>query len=192
LIEAHLANYAEIPTDLGGVAGRVEQPEGDLPPENITVFGRYHRWSGTMIARFNASHRADVEIAPGGNMSFEREILLGLGGFDPGFEGNGYFFETDGSLRVVEAGFRIVFDPRAQVKHLMAPRGGARVTSKAEHTYSYVKNGIRLYRKHSPAAGLPLFILKQGAYVLAKSAYNFDPRIAGRGLAAIKNALIEG
>lgn len=183
LVEMHVENYENAPTNLGGVAGRVEQPQGDLPPEQIHVFGRYHRWSGRITARFNAQRRQQVQIAPGGNMSFYRRVLLEVGGFDEGFGGNGYFFETDGSLRVSQK-YNMVFEPRASLKHLMAPAGGARIQDKAVHTYHYVKNGIRLYRRHSPSLGVPILALRMIAYVIAKALYNFNFKILFQGARA--------
>lgn len=189
LVERHLANYKKANSPgampLGGVAGRVLQPDGDPDPRTIGVFGRYHRWSGTITARFNATRESDVEISPGGNMSFYRDVLLNVGGFDLGFGGNGYFFETDGSLRVHRAGYRIVFDPKAELRHLMAPAGGARIRDKSVHTYHYTKNGIRLYRRHSPVLALPWLVSRSILYVMAKAAYNRDFRILFRGLKGI-------
>jgi glycosyltransferase involved in cell wall biosynthesis len=182
LVEFHLENYEHAQEDLGGVAGRVEQPQGDLPSEQIRNLGKYHRWTGRITARFNATKKADVQIAPGGNMSFYRYILFETQGFDEGFGGNGYFFETDGTYRVYKKGYRIAFDPRAQVKHLMAPAGGARIRDKSVHTYFYVKNGIRLYRRHSPTLGYPLVAARMLFYVAAKAAYNLNPRILFKGL----------
>lgn len=191
LVEMHLENYLEEGKDaspqLGGVAGRVEQPQGDLPPDQIREFGTYHSFSGRITARFNATRKAQVAIAPGGNMSFYRRILLETRGFDEGFGGNGYFFETDGSLRV-SSQYRIVFEPRATLKHLMAPSGGARITDKAIHTYHYVKNGIRLYRRHSPIWGAPLISARLLSYVIAKAIYNGNLKILTQGL----KALLEG
>lgn len=186
LIEMHLENYQKDP-ELGGVAGRVEQPSGDPDPERIRVVGRYHAWKGTITAHFNSLKPCDVDIAPGGNMSFRRSVLQSVGGFDRGFDGNGYFFETDGSLRVSRSGFRMIFEPRATLKHLMAPAGGARIRDKAEHTYYFVKNGIRLYRRHSPSLIVPVLALRSLFHVLAKSAYNRDLRILRRGLCAVRD-----
>jgi hypothetical protein len=67
----------------------------------------------------------------------------------------------------------------------MAPMGGARITDKAIHTFYFVKNGIRLYRRHSTSFGLPAFCLKMTAYAAAKSVKNQDPRILSQGIRAV-------
>jgi GT2 family glycosyltransferase len=191
LIEMHLENYRDNDPTLGGVAGRVDQPSGDLDPNKISpkTVGRYHPWSGKSSGHFNFNRRCEVQTAPGGNMSFYRRILLQTGGFDLGFEGNGFFFETDGSLRVHQAGYKIVFDPRATLTHLMAPAGGARVKDKAVHTYYFVKNGIRMARRHSPLFALPFIYLRLIAYFTAKALYNRNSRIFSQGCLAFARGL---
>jgi GT2 family glycosyltransferase len=184
LVANHLRHYASVP-GLAGVAGRVDQPHGDLDPSSIREIGRYGRWTGSVRGNFNARRSAVVQIAPGGNMSFRREALLGVGGFDLGFDGNGYRCETDACLRVSAAGGKIVFDPEAGLKHLMAPAGGCRITDKSIHTYYYVKNGLRLYRKHSPGVGVPWFVARMVGYVALKSLYNGRKDILARGLKAV-------
>lgn len=191
LIEMHLENYRDDDPRMGGVAGRVEQPSGDLDPDKISPLqvGRYHPWSGKSSGHFNFNRRCEVQTAPGGNMSFYRRVLLETGGFDLGFEGNGFFFETDGSLRVFQAGYKIFFDPRATLKHLMAPSGGARVKDKAVHTYYFVKNGIRMARRHSPAIALPWIYLRLFGYFTAKAIYNRNTRIFSQGCLAFARGL---
>jgi GT2 family glycosyltransferase len=184
LIRAHLANY-EADSSLGGVMGRVEQPRGDLPPGEIREVGGFHPWSGRVIGHFNAKTRSDVSVVQGVNMSFRRDVLAALDGFDLGFVGNGYFFEADMSLRVKAGGRKIVFDPQAMLTHLMAPAGGTRVKNKAVHTYFFVRNGLRLIRRHSPKAAQPLITMRMVGYLAAKSAYNLDPEILSLGLKAI-------
>ena len=195
LIERHLKNYEEsspLGTSLGGVAGRVEQPSGDPDPLQVKFSGRVHPWSGTVVAHFNSLNRQEsVDFGPGGNMSYRKEALVLAGGFDEGFDGNGYFFEPDLGLRVVRAGFRIAFDPRASLKHLQAPRGGCRITDKAEHTFYFIKNGTRLLRKQIGAGRIPRaarrwvltgWIIRSALYSLAKALYNGNFRIAQSGL----------
>jgi len=194
LIEEHVAAFTEEAVADGqvSVAGRVEQPSGDLDPAKIREVGRYWRWTGLFAANFNARKRQYVQMAPGGNVSFLRSVLLEIGGFDIGFDiGNGNFVETDGCLTVTERGYKMLFVPEASVKHLQAPRGGWRLTDKAQHTYYFVRNGFHLYRKHSPKLGQPIFAVRMAAYVAAKSAYNKNPRIFTLGLKAIWDGWME-
>jgi len=185
LVETHLSAYTSEAFAAGvvSVAGRVEQPSGDVDPAQIRKVGYYNRWTGAFAANFNAIERQFVQMAPGGNVSFLRKVLLEVGGFDENFDvGNGNFVETDGCLSVTERGYKMLFEPLASVKHLQSPRGGWRMSDKALHTYYFVRNGFCMVRKHSPLLGQPVFALRMTAYVAAKSLYNLSPRIFGLGL----------
>ncbi|MFL5812876.1 MAG: glycosyltransferase family 2 protein [Bdellovibrionia bacterium] len=188
LVEMHLENYEKLEKDdphFGGVAGRVEQPSGDPDPKTIKRVGVFHRLSGTITARFNAIERHEVDIAPGGNMSFYRHILNKIDGCDLGFAGNSYFIDTDCALRVKQAGYRIVFDPRATLKHLMAPAGGCRTRTKSDHTFYFVKNGVRVFRRHTPAWARSYCYLRLTLYIFAKALYNRDFGILKKSLQAL-------
>ena len=181
LVEAHLKNYEN--DSVYAVAGRVEQPTGDRPPESVKRVGQYSKWTGNMTFHYNGLIRQICHFAPGGNMSFIRSRLVESGGFDEGFIGNGYFFESDGSLTFVRKfPGKMVFDPTAELKHLAAPRGGARITDRAIHTYYHVRNGLRLYRHHSPKLVYPMLFLRLFAFAAARSAWRRDPRIFISGM----------
>ncbi len=55
----------------------------------------------------------------GTNCAYRREVLCGLGGFDPVFRY--YLDESDVNLRLALAGFRTAIVPLAQVHHKLAP-----------------------------------------------------------------------
>lgn len=184
LVEAHLKEYGV--GQCLGVSGRVEQPQGDQRPERIYHLGKYGVLTGKVYANFNAMRRAHVSLAPGGNMSFLRDKLLEIGGFDVGFVGNGYFFESDASLRFSKAFGPMIFNPAATLKHLAAPRGGCRILDKAEHHSYFVRNGFRLFRRHSPGIFLPVFVLRMLALTLGKALKNRDLRILIWGLRAMR------
>jgi GT2 family glycosyltransferase len=188
LAEAHLRNYED--ERVAGVAGRVEQPTGDLPPESVSEVGGFRPWSGRMIFRFNGLVRQNCVFAQGANMSFDRRRLLAIGGFDEGFIGNGYFFESDATLRLARAfPHGIVFDPDASLKHLAAPRGGARIADRSLHHAFFAHNAVRLYRRHTPAIVYPFHVLKLVILTLAKTAFRGSPPIAYQGLRAILNGV---
>lgn len=192
LIERHLANYTEARKKgerLGGVAGRIRTPNHPAPPSTSSKIGHYDHVLGKVTANFDSSLRKEVQFGQGCNVSFDRQILKEVGGFDMIYDGNGYFADTDAGLKVVRAGYKIIYDPSAVLDHLMASSGGVRVPDKAQHTYYFIKNGVRLYRRHSSKLGLPFFLLQMGAYSAAKAAYNRNPRILWKGLQALKETL---
>jgi GT2 family glycosyltransferase len=106
------------------VVGQVLQP-GEEPAhfdEN-----RLHR-GAVRDLEFPFRHDAalDVENVMAGNLSVVRERALAIGGFDERFLYAAYRFESDFARRVIAAGGRIRFEPRAQIRHLKLPTGGVR------------------------------------------------------------------
>lgn len=67
------------------------------------------------------------------NQSFDRTVLLELGGFDENFVG-GYYEDADLGLRLKKLGYRIAFHPQAMVIHIKAPQGGLRFEAKQPFT----------------------------------------------------------
>jgi GT2 family glycosyltransferase len=88
--------------------------------------------------------RSYVNFIQGGNMSFRRDALMKVNGFDPRFKGNFYREETDLCLRILKIG-KIVFEPSAIAYHNMAKTGGTRdVSSKKDFLYWYFRNSSLL------------------------------------------------
>ena len=81
--------------------------------------------------RFSSSTPSEIEDVMAGNLSFRRELFLRVGGFDENFVRVAYRFESEFADRVIAAGERILFEPRARLDHLKEPRGGTR--SYGEH-----------------------------------------------------------
>jgi GT2 family glycosyltransferase len=112
LVAAHARAHAE--AVVGAVAGRVVQPwesdAGDEPGE----------------FRFSSRRRQWVSEFMGGNFSVKRSLALGIGGFDENFVRAAYRFEADFADRLLAAGGRILFEPSASIRHLMASEGGVR------------------------------------------------------------------
>lgn len=188
LVSAHAQNYED--DSISGVAGRVEQPTGDLPASTVTSVGQFNRWTGRAIFRFNGLIRQRCVFAQGANMSFRKSLLVEAGGFDEGFIGNGYFYESEASLRITKvSGKTLVFDPNATLKHIAAPRGGARIHDRSIHNAFFCYNALRFHRQHCPSAVLPVTVLKIFFVTIAKALFRRDFKIASRGLSAIAKGL---
>ncbi|HLD18387.1 MAG TPA: glycosyltransferase family 2 protein [Candidatus Nanoarchaeia archaeon] len=89
-----------------------------------------------------------VKFLMGGNMSFRRNILLKLYGFNSQYKGNYYREETDMCMRVSKIG-KIVFEPSAVAYHNTAKYGGTRDIMHLENfLYWYFRNTILLFFRH--------------------------------------------
>ena len=91
-----------------------------------------------------------VNFFQGGNMSYRRELLIRLHGFDENFKGNGYREETDLGIRSNRVGVQ-VFNPKAYTFHYSAKKGGCRDVVRfnmARFLYWKIRNTCFLFMKH--------------------------------------------
>ena len=113
LVVAHVRTHVQHACNI--VAGQVLQPgEEPLPDADCGEF------------RFCSSRMRWIEEFMGGNFSVNRDLALGLGGFDENFVHVAYRFEAEFASRAMAAGERILFEPAASIRHLKAPVGGTR------------------------------------------------------------------
>ena len=118
LLARHARHYDD--PSVAGVVGRIVNAErrADLPaPATSGPLG-------FLGMNFDHPHAMDVPTAAGANMSFRRDLVEGLGGFDERYTANAFRWETDFSLRVIRAGYRIRYDPEARVVHHYGTPGG--------------------------------------------------------------------
>jgi len=121
LVQEHARAHETTPW---AVVGQVLQP-GQTPGHFDD--SQLHRGVLRDLAfRFNHDEACDVENVMAGNLSVDREKALSIGGFDEHFTGAAYRFETDFARRVIAAGGRIRYEPRASLRHLQVPTGGVR------------------------------------------------------------------
>lgn len=132
---------------VGGVGGRVI-PYGKSKNfyvrtnrENVgKVFG-----SGLVIGNFDLPLKKTIEVDSliGCNMSFRRELLLEVGGFDENFAGTGYRDDTDLCMRIRRLRYGLVYHPKALVWHKFK---GKCISN--DWTYWYVRNHVYFYFKN--------------------------------------------
>jgi len=82
-------------------------------------------------------------------MSFRKDVILRLGGFDTRFGGTAFLEETDFCIRLRKAGYKMVFDNNAELIHLKEPTGGCRSINWRSWFYWYGHNYALLYAKNS-------------------------------------------
>lgn len=121
------------------------------------------QWRGRLVDRLGykheIAHAGDAPFVPeageglavkteGTNCAFRREVLSGLGGFDPAFRF--YLDETDLNMRLAKAGRRTALVPMAQVHHGYAAsdrRGGDRTPTDLGEIGA---SSMVYWRKHAP------------------------------------------
>lgn len=157
LFDAHARHYAD-PT-VGGVAGRLLSPHGEIKKLDPRYYTSSFHWR---YIRFDQNWGLrEVESAPGGNMSFRRDLVFQVGGFDETFVGNAFREETDFCIRLRKLPYRILFDPEAALIHYWQTEGGCDHTRFANSnliSFSYyvdfVQNNFYFLLKHVPPAAL--------------------------------------
>lgn len=116
LLHAHLEAHRD--PSIWAVAGQVLQP-GEAPADHPPA-------ANDLEFRFNGTAACLVTNVMAGNLSVKRAEALRLGGFDENFIGAAYRFETDFAARLCRAGGKILFQPRASLRHLKLGTGGLR------------------------------------------------------------------
>lgn len=119
-ISAHLGNYVD-PTVMA-VAGPILSPE--MRWKSKLPKGACHPLYGQWVGCWQYDRRWDVRHAPGGNHSYRSVVYESAGRYDENFTGPALREESDFFLRVVKAGFRIVYDPRSWLVHVVGDTNG--------------------------------------------------------------------
>jgi GT2 family glycosyltransferase len=124
-----LETLVEIHQDdtIGAAGGRVirkplpysEQESG--PARMIVEPSGRVIWKGADLV---SSQRVDVDHLISCNISFRRDVLEQIGGFDLNYTITSLFEETDICLRVKKAGWRLVYEPAMAVMHYSARSQG--------------------------------------------------------------------
>ena len=156
-IENHLQNYKG--KEVGGVGGRIilkGNQSHDNSNHNKTI-GKVRWWDAYLIDNFDATERAYIDHVQGCNMSFRKEALIKAGGFDERFGGSAHLEETDLCLRIRRGGYKIVFDPKAELIHLKDTKGGCRAENYKQWFYWYGHNNMLFFLKNFNRYLFPIF-----------------------------------
>lgn len=154
-LRALVRHYAD--PKVGGVGGLVLAP--DEEPRQDGVVGDMSPL-GTPLGDFNVQIPGPVRVEHlrGCNMSFRREVLVSLGGFDSRYDGSNFREDTDMSVRVRRAGYGLVYDPKVFVIHLYVRKEAYDRDDRADRAYrfSVAKNTAYFRLKHF--LSLPTFL----------------------------------
>lgn len=157
VLSKHATNYHD--QSVGGVAGRVHDQNVELNRQQQGPVCRVTP-TGLIYGNANSDVRQDVNAPRGAHMSFRRTAMVQAGPFDVRFRGNAMREETDFSLRVVAAGWRIVYDPTIDVLHL-GLTGGSRSADRLQWYRDFFFNESYFFRKHFPRYLLPLLLWRK-------------------------------
>lgn len=121
-IAAHISSLTR--PQVAAVAGRILVP-GENPrtvPRNIGDLGFF----GTREPGFGSDWSGPTETLRGCNMSFRKQALEAIGGFDERYTRSAFREDTDVSWRLRKEGFALWFSSEAWLTHLASPEGGTR------------------------------------------------------------------
>lgn len=125
----------------GGRVVRAPEPycdqEAGSPQMTVTRSGRVI-WEGADLV---STERVDVDHLISCNVSFRRDALEQVGGFDPNYTITSLREETDLCIRVKKAGWRLVFEPSMAVVHFSA-RSQGHFMRQPLAQYSSGRNGV--------------------------------------------------
>jgi len=124
-LENIVAGYTS--PDIGGVGGRAIDPGEAYWLDKIepTIVGRFFE-DGSSIGNFAAEPETSIEVDrfKGCNMSFRKEMFDLVGGFDGNYTITNAFEDSDFCIRVKHEGYKLIFNPKAVVDHIYAPKQG--------------------------------------------------------------------
>jgi len=176
-LAAHARNFVDHP-DVGAVAGRVfdRMKLADaapdlaieyLPPEAMDPgVAWYH------IDLVHTVKPQQVLTARGCNMSFRRELFEQHGlHFDERFRGSAVREESDFCLRIRKTGFKIWYDPDANLEHLGEESGGCHdiSTRSLQYQITFYHNHFLMGLKNlTPIQALRLFARLFDCHVLGR------------------------
>ena len=98
----------------------------------------------------------EVDYLEACNMSFRKDILDDIGGFSREYGGIGDWSEPDLAFRVKASGYKLVFNPKAVVRHCIS-QGGV-FKERGSDSYRRMKNFINFYFKWIKPNTLEKFI----------------------------------
>lgn len=163
-IKYHIANYLD--PEIGGVGGRVIDRNFQLNKEQHGPVCRVSK-TGRVFPNADSEEKQEINAPRGGNVSYRMEIIRKIGGFDERFIGNAMREETDFSLRIFKAGYKIIFEPKAVLVHLALKRGGSRKKDRLDWYFDFFHNEILFFLKHFPRRYLPILFFRKLRAIIA-------------------------
>ncbi len=161
LIKAHIANYKD--PKVGAVTGR--EVLQDNPEYRTKGKGQTVTEKGEIIPSTASCTKGEVDSLWGANMSIRRDVLNKIGGFDEDILL--IRDETDVSLRIRLLGYKIIFEPKAQIIHLQEKKGGTRFDKRLMWYFKFFHDEIYFQLKYFSWRYLLHFFIRKLRPILA-------------------------
>lgn len=177
LISNHVKNYVD--KNIGAVAGRVVT-QGQPVKANQRNVGQITPW-GKFTGGFSSKIRQEVISVVTCNASWRKGVFNQLGGFDENFSGP-IREDSDLSLRTREAGYKIIFEPKASVVHLRAEKGGFRKSEgRMKWYFNFFKSETYFFLKHIKHFWFLVFWLFRWQYFI-RCMFGFGREVSWRSI----------
>ncbi len=160
--------------DIGAVGAKLILPDGTLQEAGSIIWNDaaclgYGRGCDPKIAAFQ--FRREVDYCSGAYMLLRRDVFEFLGRFDAVFA-PAYYEETDLCMRIRDAGYRIMYDPRIEVLHYEF----ASAASSTEASSLMTRNR-GLFTRRNAASLAKRHLASSAPVIVARLADRWRPRI---------------
>ena len=188
-IQNHVQPYLD-DAQVGGVAGRILSAIDEAMSYPSSDIGKLNP-DGTFIANFHLepADRQDADFGMGCNMSFRRSMLAQAGDFDERYRGNFYREEGDAFARVKRLGYKVVFEPKAILQHLVTPEGGCRKDKYIPRMYFCFRNETLFFMNCMNYQQLPAFLYRLLRWMYATTKVN---RLGWMTLPYFMSSVVDG
>ncbi len=158
-ISSHVREYSD--PSVGAVAGQVLNPR-HAEPVNRPPKGRI-TWYGRSVSRLHSNQPGNVGEGRGCNMSFRKNLLNSIGGFDTGLD---FRDESDVFHRIRDEDYLVRFSPTASVYHKESERGGTIFSGQQsrEEIEQISRNKHYFHLKNKPLVTFPFAVLTSIMY----------------------------
>lgn len=184
-LDGHLRPYRD--SGVGGVAGRVIEKIGRPHSFEGGSTGQVRRLDGLVAGHFDSTEPRQVDHAKGCNMSFRRQALVDIGGFDVRYGGTAHLEDTDVCMRIRSLGYTMRFEPRASLTHLSLQAGGCRELDLARWLYWYGHNYMLFALKNLPRPALPVFLAERLTVLAYTAAAHRNASLFRRGASGLRD-----
>ncbi len=151
---------------VGAVSGKIIQPSEPLEVGPEGVVGKVSSY-GSITTNYATSTRCYIDTAHGCSI-YKREVFEKVGGFDENFDGNAMREETDFSMRVARAGYKLLFEPKIEFVHVKAPMGGTRrKQNRMEWYFDFFHNDLLFFLKNREWKWMPVFFASKARPILS-------------------------